>query len=319
MFLDIFRDDFNFTNATASVGYVREISNNTTFRTNLGTAWRTPNMAELFSFGQHGFKSSFGLLRYYTNSEGELRTDRVIALNESNVAPERGYKFINELQITKKKHQHTLTAYSHYIENYIFDRPMAVIGTIRGPMPVFIFDQTNAFFIGTDYSWKSNWSKEITSITRLSYLLSWNSIRNETLINQPPASASYRITWNQGAFWKIKSSKWSVKASYTFSQFQAPRTISPEELINGLIELTPESEIFDFKDAPNGYFLLDISWRIKWNNFTASVSATNAMNANYRDYLNEMRYFADEPGRNILFTLNYSFKSTRPTNDELNK
>ncbi|MEL6670311.1 MAG: TonB-dependent receptor, partial [Bacteroidota bacterium] len=79
---DLFTDDYNFTNVTASLGYVRNISANTTFRTNLAMAWRTPNMAELFSFGQHGFKTSFGLLRYYfdENEGGRVRTDRVPGL-----------------------------------------------------------------------------------------------------------------------------------------------------------------------------------------------------------------------------------------------
>ncbi len=308
---DIFRDDFEFTNATASIGYIQKISENTVFRTNLGTAWRTPNMAELFSFGQHGFKSSFGLLRYYWNSTNGLRTDKVIPLNESSVSPERGYKFTNELKIIKKKHQHTFTAYSHYIENYIFDRPMAVIGTIRGPMPVFVFDQTNAFFAGADYSWKANWTKSISGVTRLSYLWSWNVTSNETLINQPPASISQKFIWKQKGFCKVKSSELSVEGGYTFTQFQAPRTIAPEELIDGTLELTSESEIFDFKDAPDGYFLLNISWKLDWKHFSTGISATNVLNQSYRDYLNEMRYFSDEIGVNVLFTFNYRFKAKK--------
>lgn len=308
---EVFRDDFSFTNATASIGYVRGFSKNSSFRTNLGTAWRTPNMAELFSFGQHHFKSSFGLLRYYTNESGELRTDRVIPLRESSVMPERGYKFINELQIVRKKSEHTLTAYSHYIENFIFDRPIAVIGTIRGPMPVFIYDQADAFFAGVDYSWRMNWSKKVSGVARMNYLWSWNISKNETLINQPPAAVSYKLTWNQGEFWIFESSEWSIKPRYTFTQFQAPRTISPEDLIDGVVELTPDSEIFDFKDAPDGYFLLDLSWHFKWKNFNAGVTVSNVLNTSYRDYLNEMRYFADEPGMNVLFTLNYLFKNKK--------
>ena len=306
---NIFRDDFDFMNTTASLGYVCEVGKNGSFRMNLGTAWRTPNMAELFSFGQHGFKSSFGLLRHYWNENEELRTDKVIALNESTVAPERGFKFTNELQIKKKRHEHIITVYSHYIENYIFDRPIAVIGTIRGPMPVFIFDQTDAIFTGFDYSWRSSWSEQFSGVARMNYLWSWNVVRSETLINQPPATVSYKLNWNQGNFWNLNSSELSIKAGYTFTQFQAPRTISPEALVDGLVELKPESEIFDFKDAPDGYFLLNVSWNMDWNAFTVGVSANNLLNKSYRDYLNEMRYFADEPGRNILLTVRYRFKS----------
>ena len=42
-------------------------------------------------------------------------------------------------------------------------------------------------------------------------------------------------------------------------------TITPETLINGTASITSESDIFDFKDAPEGYFLLDFSWKININ------------------------------------------------------
>ena len=60
----IFRDEHTLSNITFSLGYENEFSENFSFKSNLGSAWRTPNMAELYSFGSHGFKNSFGLLRY---------------------------------------------------------------------------------------------------------------------------------------------------------------------------------------------------------------------------------------------------------------
>jgi iron complex outermembrane receptor protein len=308
---NLFKDDYNFTNLTASLGYILNLSSNTTFRTNFGTAWRTPNMAELFSFGQHGFKTSFGLLRYYTDETngGALRTNRVTALEESNVSPEKGYKWINEWRIKQKTNTFTITAYTNYIQNFIFDRPLAVIGTIRGPMPVFIYDQSDALFIGADASWQKKWSKSINGTLGLSYLWSRNLERNEPLINQPPININYELAWDMPVFWNATSSQLSLKPSYTFRQFQAPRTVLPEDLINEVVIITTESEIFDFKDAPEGYFLLDIAWSVKSKNIEAGLSIQNVFNTPYRNYLNEMRYFADEPGINFLFTLNYLFNS----------
>ena len=96
------------------------------------------------------------------------------------------------------------------------------------------------------------------------------------------------------------------KPSYTFTQYQAPRTVPPEDLIDGSEIITPESPIFDFKDAPDGYFLLDLSWNFQWKDVQAGFIIKNITNTAYRDYLNEMRLFADEPGRNFLLTLNYT-------------
>ncbi|MEM7485131.1 MAG: TonB-dependent receptor [Bacteroidota bacterium] len=307
---DIFRDNYSFTNFTGSLGFVRQLSENSTFRTNLGTAWRTPNMEELFSFGQHGFKTTFGLLRF-SDTNGQLSTSEVILLDESDVEPERGYKFINEFQTSKNGNTHNLTVYSHYIENYIFDRPIGVFGTIRGPMPAFVFDQVDALFLGGDYSWKKDWTKNISGVLGFSYLWSRNIGDNEPLINQPPVSTSFELRWDQGKVWMLDSSRWTIRPRYTFQQFQASRTVTPEELVDSTVEITTDSEIFDFADAPEGYFLLDLSWNFKWKNLSGSITAQNLLNTSYRDYLNEMRYFADEPGRNILFTLNYFLKAKK--------
>lgn len=307
----IFRDDYSFTNLTSSLGYVRNISKNKTFRANLGTAWRTPNMAELYSFGQHGFKTSFGLLRYHFTEEEALKTNRVIKIDNSNVQPEKGYKFISEYQVRKHRNSHTVTVFSHYIENFIFNRPYAVIGTIRGPMPVFIFDQADAFFVGTDYSLTTDWSEHITGTFGFSYLWSQNLNKKETLINQPPVVIRYKLDWNHGKLWKFESSSLSFMPSYTFKQFQAPRTIAPQDLIDGSVDIAPNSEIFDFKEAPDGYVMLNISWRFTWRNINGSISVNNILNTSYRDYLNEMRYFADDLGRNLVFNLSFSLKTKK--------
>lgn len=303
---DIFRDEYNFSNFTSSLGYVRQLSKNSTFRTNLGTAWRIPNMEELFSFGQQGFKTNFGLLRY-VSVNGELNTNEVISLEDSGVEPEKGYKFINEFQTNNDGNAHSLTVYSHYIENYIFDRPIGVFGTIRGPMPAYIFDQADALFFGSDYTWKKKLTNSLTSTYGLSLLWSKNINENSSLINEPPISTDLELRWDQKEFWVFDYSKWTIKPSYTFKQFQAPRTVTVQSLIDESEIVTTDSEIFDFADAPDGYFLLDLSWSFKWRKLNGSISANNILNNSYRNYLNEFRYFADEPGRNIIFAFNYKF------------
>ena len=112
----------------------------------------------------------------------------------------------------------------------------------------------------------------------------------------------------KNSFWKINSSEISLLPSYTFKQFQAPITISPKDLIDGSISINQDSEIFDFKDAPDGYFLLDLSWKVHINDLSFSFMVKNLLNKKYRNYLNYMRYYADEVGRNFIFNLSYSFK-----------
>ena len=99
----------------------------------------------------------------------------------------------------------------------------------------------------------------------------------------------------------------SIKPSYTFEQFQAPRVVPLESVEDGTANISINSEIFDFVAPPDGYFLLDASWSFKWKKIEGSLAVQNLLNNSYRNYLNELRYFADEPGVNVLLSLNYNF------------
>ncbi|MEO1487469.1 MAG: TonB-dependent receptor [Bacteroidota bacterium] len=307
----VFNDEFSFTNVTASLGYVREFTDGS-FRSNLGTAWRTANPFELFSFGQVRWRRVFGLLRV-TEVDGNL-TSAVTPFEESDVEPERGFKFINELRIDKEDNQHVLTVYTNYIENYIFDRPFGLTQSFAGPTLAYIHEQADALFLGADYNWRTNWTTDISTDFGFSYLWTRNIGDDESLINQPPISTSLSIQWDQGKFLGLSSSVWRLKPSYTFEQFQAPRTLDLEGINNGDIDVSVDSEIFDILDPPEGYFLLDLSWNFGWNNFSGSVAVQNLLNTRYRSYLNDLRYFADEPGTNVVFSLNYQFKSRNTKN-----
>ena len=304
----IFRDEHTLSNITFSIGYENEFSENFSFKSNLGSAWRTPNMAELYSFGSHGFKNSFGLLRYYYNDDNKVRTNRVTLMSESLTSSEKSLKFINEFDFTSDKNKIKLTLFSNYILNYVFERPIGIYGTVRGPMPYFIFDQNDVLFVGSDLTVKKEFTKKFNSSITLNYLWSKNLENNGNLINQPPVRIENNLIWKTNNFWKINFSEISLSPSYSFKQSQAPITISPEDLINGVVNITPETNIFDFKDAPDGYFLLDFSWRLKLNDFSASINVNNVLNTSYRNYLNSMRYFADEIGRNFIVNFSYTFK-----------
>lgn len=304
----VFKDEYSFTNATASLGYIKKIGDNKSFRANLGTAWRVPNVAELYSFGQNRFKLSYGLLRYQEDDRFGVNTNNVIKMDTSNVEPEVGYKFTNEFHMHQQENTHTVTFYSHYIKNFVFEKPLGVLGTFSGPTPAFIYSQADSFFTGLDYTWEKDWSEQLCGTLGLSYLWSKNVIDNEPLINQPPLFVDYKLDWNMKDFWKFDSSKISIKPSYTFQQFNAPRTVSPDDLIEGIVPININSEIFDFKKAPKSYFLLDIAWRFSYKRIKGSIAANNVLNTSYRSYLNSLRYFADDLGRNFHIGLQYTFK-----------
>jgi iron complex outermembrane receptor protein len=63
----------------------------------------------------------------------------------------------------------------------------------------------------------------------------------------------------------------------------------------------------DYKAAPDGYALfnahISTSFKLMKLPVTISASGRNLLNTTYRDYLNSMRYFTDEIGRNISIRL----------------
>ncbi len=308
----IFRHQYSFANITSSLGFIHRFTAQNTFRTNVGIAWRTPNMSELYAFGKHGTEIKFGSLRYEWNDErGRPDTNEVFEIEKQGSSPERGYKWINEFHIQENDNTFNTTFYLNYIENFIFDRPYGFTKTAAGPFPAYVFVQADALFIGIDATWKRKWSDSFNGNFGLSYLWSRNIEKDEPLINQPPFKTSYELIWNVKDYWKLKSSRLSIKPSYTARQFQAPRTVPPEDIRDKIADISLESEIFDFKDAPDGYFLMDIAYKINIGDFESSFSVKNIFNTRYRDYLNEMRYYADNPGRNFLFSIKYTFKSNK--------
>ena len=175
-------------------------------------------------------------------------------------------------------------------------------------MPYFVFDQTDVLFLGSDITYSRDVSKNIKSAFTLSYLFTENLNDGGNLIDQPPIRINNAFDWTTNNFWKINSSEISITPSYTLNQFRAPITITPDELINDLVTINPQSDIFDFKNAPEGYFLLDFLWKFKIMELETSFLIKNVLNKKYRNYLNKMRYFADEPGRNFIINLSYTFK-----------
>lgn len=302
---DLFTDNYSFKSFTSSVGFVHKPSHHFSFRSNIGIAWRPPNMAELFSFGQHGFKNQYGLLRYTTDDSGGLKTDNVIGFDAANIKAEQGYKWINEIDFEDKHYNGKITAYVNYIDNYIYQRPIGVYNTIRGSMPFYITEQADALLAGAEVTYHQRLTKKLEAVLGGSFLWSFNTQRNEPLINQPPANITAKIKFETGDFWKITQSKLELGSSYTFKQFLAPRTIAPQELIDGSITIDQDSEIFDFKAVPEGYFLLNLSWDYTVGHFSGRLELRNILNQRYRNYLNEMRYFADEMGTNFLISINY--------------
>ena len=68
------------------------------------------------------------------------------------------------------------------------------------------------------------------------------------------------------------------------------------------------SFLIDISSAPKAYHLIYLSLESKvFDKVDISLTTDNIFNVDYRNYLNRLRYFAGETGRNIRIEFSYLF------------
>ena len=303
---EIYATDLRYQNLTATVGLVRDLSRGHTFRTNLGMAWRPPSVSELYSNGKHGFTAEYGRYTPSGNLSGSANPEQ-----DDPVVSEKGFKWINTLEINRKAFQAELTAYVNYIPDYIYSKPGGLTQTVRGALPYFLYDQTDAVLAGVDAraTWVHNsW---LSSELKGSYLWARDIRQHDYFVEIPPANLFYRVTCNLPKPPALRRSELSLTLDYTFRQFFAPRVVPPDSLSQSPSEepnpLTNDDRIFDFTAAPSGYFLAELLWIGEIKQFTLTLQIRNLLNTSYRSYTDRLRYFADDAGRNFVASVKYKF------------
>jgi iron complex outermembrane receptor protein len=306
---DIFRDKLSYTNFSGIVGWKKEINDRLTFRSNFGTAWRPPNIAELYRFGRRGTFIEYGLLRYGIENDGTLSTSEVFTQEEKAIPSEIGYKWINTLEYANENISYEATMYVNFIDNYIYARSAGVSRTVRGAAPFFIYFQRDVIMAGTDvtFRWRSSvaFNQEING----SFIFARETANNQPISNIPPPNIDYKANYSFSLF-KVNHSL-ALNTRYTFRQFDEVDIIPIEELLstenNGINFLSGSNPDFDIQEPPSGYLLFNMSLLSKWEKITLLFKINNIFNQSYRNYNDRIRYFANDLGRNVSLSLKYSF------------
>lgn len=264
-----------FNNPSASLGYNYSFSQHTTIKLNSGFSIRNPAINELYSFGLHQGISSI--------EEGN-----------SSLISEKSFKTsLNFSTHWKERLFFELTSYFHNINDYIFLEPQEELRlTIRGAFPVFIYKQTHAQIYGFELSSTINITDHIKLKSNYSFLRGWNLTQNNPLVFMPANSWNNRLEFVLGKWGKFETIAFELDGKYTFRQ-------------NNL------ENYQDYLPAPDGYFLiggkLRMERQIQFLRSSVYLKIDNVLNTQYRDYLNRLRYFADELGLNVVLGLNVSF------------
>jgi iron complex outermembrane receptor protein len=269
----------NFINASGSIGAAYQFNKKLNFRANVGSAWRPPNISELYSDGLHHGAAS-------------------IEIGDSTLVAEKALNLTASIEYKSKKFNLLIDGYYNIINDFIYLKPtLKNTLTIKGAFPTFEYDQVNAHLRGTDITVSYNFTDQLQLTSKASILRAWNTSENAHLVLMPADRFENSLTY------QLKDGKHIANSYISIS-------------VVSVLEQTRVPENSDFAPPPAGYTLLNASASmdipVKNQFITVGVSANNIFNVRYREYLNRFRYFTDEMGTNISFRVKVPFNLITP-------
>jgi iron complex outermembrane recepter protein len=290
--------EFNYFSGSAGVTY--SFTPNTRIVSNLSLASRPPHVSELYSEGLHHGTASI--------EEGLKRLNGVLNTETSGIKKEFSRKWITSLQHAGTKFSVEVSAYANVIDNYVFLSPSATRLTIRGYFPVFSYQQTNALLTGADATVGLNVSKQLFFQGKYSYLYGKDVSRNDVLIFMPPPQFDNSITYTFAQTNNFKNVHVTARSLTVLEQTRAPRAVYPVDIVN-----YNNDGVIDFMPAPNAYTLIHLQagfdLPVGEHSLSVNIACENLLNTRYRNYLNRLRYYADDIGQNFIIRLSYNFYS----------
>lgn len=279
--------DKNFTTLSSSFGIAYQLGLSNTLFFNFNHSERVPNPSELFSDGLH---HALATIEY-----GELRLTK-----------ERSNKLL--LGVESKGNQISYSASFHYadLKDYIIIEPEGFEARRGSSFPVWQYRSVDGFLTGLDIDvgWliQSSLHYQMNS----SWLRGQDSSRDRPLIDIPPYNFQHELTWSPPT---IKNWELSIHHLYSAYQNRFPDNNFDFSLFeDGTLVDTP----IDISTPPQAYHLwkatLAYTFKNKANkSWDFRIIVDNLTNTSYRNYLNRLRFYADEIGRNVQVQINYNF------------
>ncbi|HEX8059543.1 MAG TPA: TonB-dependent receptor [Cyclobacteriaceae bacterium] len=307
---DLFRGNMHFQNVSGTAGATVLMKKGRSFSTSVSTAWRPPHVAELYSLGTHqgAAANEYGLLL-------NPQTNEVMDINDVNFKIEKAAKWVNTYRIEHERFQLEATAYTNFIFNYIYLKPIGITRTLRGTLPAFRYTQTDALFLGADISAQQTVYKRISLLTKISLIRASDYTNHDYLVFIPANRFELGARYDIHQWKKLRGVFFESKWKYTMRQTRAPRVIPIPVLKQyqetGTNPFQDDPSNFDFMAAPKGYFLWNVSAGIQVptnkGRYEFRASIENLLNASYREYTNRFRYYANDLGSNFVVSAKYVF------------
>lgn len=306
----LYDETLNFGNASVTAGATTQINSKQSLAFNVSSSWRPPHVAELYSLGTHQSAAAieYGLLL-------DDVTNEVMNINDVSFNIERALKGVSTYKFGTDKFQLDISGFANYIFNYIYLKPGGITQNLRGTYPYFRYTQTDALFLGVDFSSEWKVTKQLKVSPQFS-LIRASDVRNHDYLVFIPSN-KYEVAFRFEEPNKLPLKRFFVesKIKYVTRQNRAPRVITPREIseasAQGIDLFATNDKIFDFMEAPSAYGLLNASAGFSVNGshtrYDFRLSVENVLNTSYREYTNRFRYYADDLGRNFLVSIKCIF------------
>ena len=259
-----------------------------------------------------GSKYSFGLYKLFANyslssrapnaseqfSEGLHHSASRIELGDLQFTSETAHKISLTLQKIGERVNFTITPFATKIDDFILIEPTGIRQTIRGNFQVWEYRQTQAQMYGLDLDANLSLTDNVRIVHQFSLVKGYDKTSNEPLISMPAANTLNSLVYTNPNFNNLSI---AIQSNYVFRQNEFPNT-------NFEVVLPDSIQTVDISTPPSGYHLLNL-------NITAAIRpdmqvglyVNNLLNTSYRNYLNRLRYYADDVGRNITLQLKYNY------------
>ena len=201
------------------------------------------------------------------------------------------------------------SAYLSYVRDFIYFAPDLGPGgeprfevTIRGAWPIYAYRPVDASFYGADGGLTVGPQAPVRLRLQGAVVRAHDLATGDFLINTPPDRGRATLSAHPAG------PRWMEDAAISL-------------IADAVARQSRTDPVTDFVPAPEGYVLLGASAGAAltfWEDrpLRVSVEALNLLDRAYRDYTSLVRYYADQPGRDIRLRLGTSFGPPPPKQQE---
>ena len=272
-----------FNNLSINTGVKFALSEKLKLGLNLFHTERAPDISEMFSDGLH---HSLATIEYGNPFLKRETTQKFLINFEKEIG---NFKFNFSPYYTNGK-------------NYIIIEPTGIEYTIRGAFPVWEYRALNSIIRGLDLDFSLNLNKSIKLRNSSSWIEGFERKSKTPLINIPPFTSTNFI---QISIPKLKLFSMVVSNKIALRQNQFPNHNFETSVVENGTRL---NKLVDISTSPKGYHLFGTEFH--WGPYPffsdkirLSLIFDNILNSSYRNYLNRLRFYADEMGRNIMLQI----------------